>query len=154
MFIPGPICRMSLFVTDDGSRADLHEMLVPSAIKGSWNNVEDHVHLSSYYIEFSPDPADRIYRPFGLFVKMPLPVEAEKMELDLHLARGRSVKTKLIPSGVTGFDKDEVAIIIFYNILLNFCENPEIVGILFTFKLCIYFSIYLFKLYILFSLYS
>ncbi|KAI9170074.1 hypothetical protein LWI28_022187 [Acer negundo] len=30
------------------------------------------------------------------------------MELDLHLARGRSVMTKLVPLGVTEFTKDEV----------------------------------------------
>jgi hypothetical protein len=30
------------------------------------------------------------------------------MELDLHLARGRSVMTKLVPSGIAEFDKNEV----------------------------------------------
>lgn len=52
-----------------------------------------------------------IYREFGLFVKSLLPGEAEHLKVDLHLARGRSVMTKLVPSGVAEFTKDEVTII-------------------------------------------
>ncbi|GAV83950.1 dsrm domain-containing protein/DEAD domain-containing protein/Helicase_C domain-containing protein/Ribonuclease_3 domain-containing protein/PAZ domain-containing protein/dsRNA_bind domain-containing protein [Cephalotus follicularis] len=93
---------------DDGSRGALHEMLVPAVLGDSWTNLENHVHLNSYYIRFTPDPEDRIYKKFGLFVKSPLPAEADRMELDLHLARGRSVMTKLVPTGIVEFNKDEI----------------------------------------------
>ncbi|KAH0970234.1 hypothetical protein GBA52_022390 [Prunus armeniaca] len=93
---------------DEDSRAELHEMLVPAALKEPWSNLEDHVSLSSYYLKFNPVPEDRIYKSFGLFVKAPLPVEAESMELDLHLAHGRSVMTELVPSGFAEFGKDEI----------------------------------------------
>lgn len=82
-------------------------MLVPDALRETWSGLEN-VALHTYYIEFCPDPADRTYKEFGLFVKARLPAEAETMEIDLHLARGRSVKTKLVPSAVVAFDKDEV----------------------------------------------
>lgn len=99
---------LTLFVPDEDSRAELHEMLVPAVLKESWNELQDLVTLNSYYIQFNPDPNDRIYRSFGLFVKAPLPEEAETMELDLHLAHGRSVMTKLVPSALAEFSKDEV----------------------------------------------
>lgn len=41
-------------------------------------------------------------------MKAALPSEAEGMVLDLFLARGRSVKTELVKSGVMKFDNDEV----------------------------------------------
>nr|AUH15440.1 dicer-like 4 protein [Dimocarpus longan] len=89
-------------------RAELHEMLVPAALRDSWKGSESPVCLYSYYIHFIPNPPDRIYKEFSLFIKSPLPEEAEKMELDLHLARGRTVMTKLVPSGVIKFSKDEI----------------------------------------------
>lgn len=93
-------------------RGERHEMLVPALLKESWSTSENHVCLNSYYIQFFPDPKDRIYKDFGLFVKSPLPQEAEKMELDLHLARGRIVKTEFVPSGVAEFTKDEVTVVL------------------------------------------
>ncbi|XP_068345228.1 dicer-like protein 4 [Pyrus communis] len=95
---------------DEDPRGELHEMLVPDALKEPWSSSEDLVSLSSYYIKFNPVPEDRIYRSFGLFVKAPLPVEAETMELDLHLAHSRSVITKLVPSGFANFGKDEIVL--------------------------------------------
>ncbi|KAJ9688889.1 hypothetical protein PVL29_014506 [Vitis rotundifolia] len=92
---------------DEDSREELHEMIVPAALKDPWSNLE-HICLNSYYIKFTPTPEDRTYRKFGLFVKAPLPAEAEGMELDLHLSRGRSVMTELVPSGVTEFDENEI----------------------------------------------
>lgn len=83
-------------------------MLVPAALKEPWDN-SDAVCLSSYFIKFSPHPVDRDYKPFGLFVKLPLPGEAERMKLNLHLALGRSVTTELVPSTVVKFDKEEVS---------------------------------------------
>ncbi|XP_030456382.2 dicer-like protein 4 isoform X1 [Syzygium oleosum] len=97
----------SLSCEDEGSRGELHEMLVPDALRETWSGLKN-VALHTYYIEFCPDPADRTYKEFGLFVKARLPAEAEIMEIDLHLARGRSVKTKLVPSAVVAFDKDEI----------------------------------------------
>lgn len=82
-------------------------MLVPAAFREPWNNL-DSVRLNLYFIKFSPHPVDRDYKLFGIFVKLPLPGEAERMELDLQLARGRSVMTELVPSKVVKFDKDEV----------------------------------------------
>ncbi|CAL5339512.1 unnamed protein product [Camellia sinensis] len=93
---------------DEPSRRELHEMLVPAALKEPWTDLENPVCLNSYFIKFSPQPADRSYKNFGIFVKTPLPGEADRMKLDLCLARGRSVMTELIPSGVSKFDKDEV----------------------------------------------
>ncbi|KAK7347176.1 hypothetical protein VNO80_21703 [Phaseolus coccineus] len=90
------------------SRGELHEMLVPSAFGQSWINEDKIVLLNSYYIKFCPCPEDRVYKEFGLFIMARLPMEAEKLELDLHLAHGRSVMTKFIPFGVVEFDKDEI----------------------------------------------
>lgn len=83
-------------------------MLVPSAFGQSWKNAEKTVRLNSYYIKFCPTPEDRVYKKFGLFIMTRLPMEAEKLELDLHLAHGRSVMTKFIPFGVVEFNNDEV----------------------------------------------
>ncbi|XP_052198876.1 dicer-like protein 4 isoform X2 [Diospyros lotus] len=93
---------------DETSRQELHEMLVPAALKEPWTDAEAPVCLHFYFINFSPKPVDRIYVKFGLFVKAPLPVEAERMELKLCLPRGRLVMTELVPSGVVKFDRDEI----------------------------------------------
>lgn len=83
-------------------------MLVPAALKKPWTEVGNSTYFSCYYIEYCPTPADREYRKFGLFMKEPLPEEAGKMKVELCLARGRMVKSQLIPCGVTRFHKDEV----------------------------------------------
>ncbi|XP_061375757.1 dicer-like protein 4 isoform X1 [Gastrolobium bilobum] len=93
---------------DATSRGELYEMPVPSAFRLSWINEEKIVHLNSYYIKFCPCPEDRVYKEFGLFIMTRLPMEAEKLELDLHLARGRSVMSKFVPFGVVEFDKNEI----------------------------------------------
>lgn len=98
--------------TDDDARAELHEMLVPAALRAPWTSIGTSTCFSSYYIDISPNPADRIYRRFGLYVKYPLPEKAAKMKLDLSLARGRMVGTELVPSGLAIFDKDQVNSII------------------------------------------
>lgn len=93
---------------DDDSRGELHEMLVPSAFSQAWINKDNIIHLYSYFLKFQPSPKDRIYKEFGMFILTSLPVEAENMELDLHLAHGRTVMTQLVPFGITKFDKTEV----------------------------------------------
>ncbi|XP_058759719.1 dicer-like protein 4 isoform X1 [Vicia villosa] len=93
---------------DNISRGELYEMLVPSAFRQSWKNTEKTVRLNSYYIKFCPTPEDRVYKKFGLFIMTRLPLEAEKLELDLHLAHSRSVMTKFIPFGVVEFNNDEI----------------------------------------------
>ncbi|CAI9783088.1 unnamed protein product [Fraxinus pennsylvanica] len=95
---------------DDESKYELNEMLVPAALRDPWIEMENSTRLSSYIIKFCPNPVDRDYKSFGIFMKVPLPEEARKMKLDLSLARGRSVKTELIPSGVASFDKEEIAL--------------------------------------------
>lgn len=97
------------FLADAISRGKLHEMLVPSAFGQSWINEDNIVRLNSYYIKFCPYPEDRVYKEFGLFIMVRLPMEAEKLELDLHLAHGRSVMTMFVPFGVVEFNKDEVS---------------------------------------------
>ncbi|XP_010932228.2 endoribonuclease Dicer homolog 4 isoform X2 [Elaeis guineensis] len=92
---------------DDNLREELHEMLVPAALKISWNNLDNDVNLFFYYIRFVPIPEDRQYQMFGLFVKAPLPKEAEALEVDLHLAHGRIVKTGFEPLGTLTFNKEE-----------------------------------------------
>lgn len=84
-------------------------MFIPTALSESWSYSRDAVILYTYYIDFHPSPADRTYKEFSLFIKSSLPLEAEKLELDLHLARGRSVMTRLIPMGPVAFGKDEVS---------------------------------------------
>ncbi|XP_042491944.1 endoribonuclease Dicer homolog 4 [Macadamia integrifolia] len=93
---------------DESSRGELHEMLCPAALKVPWNNSENITILNFYFISFAPIPEDRLYQKFGLFVKAPLPREAERMEIDLHLDHGRIVRTELVPSGWIEFDKDEI----------------------------------------------
>ncbi|KAF9614411.1 hypothetical protein IFM89_018556 [Coptis chinensis] len=93
---------------DESSRGELHQMLSPSVLKNTWTDSENPVLLNFYFIECLPVPNDRLYQKFGLFVKAPLPEEAGTMELDLHLAHGRIVKTKLVPQGVKGFERDEI----------------------------------------------
>ncbi|KAL3629633.1 endoribonuclease Dicer [Castilleja foliolosa] len=94
---------------DEDSRAVLYEMLVPAALRKPWTAVGNSTSFSSYYIKFCPNPADRTYKRFGLFMKEPLPEEAGKLKVDLCLARGRMVMTQLIPTGVSSFNKDEIA---------------------------------------------
>ncbi|KAK2993669.1 hypothetical protein RJ640_009484 [Escallonia rubra] len=93
---------------DEDSRQELHEMLVPAILKGPWEKQENTVCLSSYFAKFSPHPVDRSYKEFGIFLKKPLPGEAESMKLDLRLARGRSVMTELVPYGFAKFDEEEI----------------------------------------------
>lgn len=84
-------------------------MLVPSSLREPWIKVEHKtIYLNSYFIKFSPSPADRLYKDFGLFLKAPIPEEAERMKLDLHLARGRSVLTEIVPCGASEFNENEV----------------------------------------------
>ncbi|KAK3033196.1 hypothetical protein RJ639_036988 [Escallonia herrerae] len=93
---------------DEDSRRELHEMLVPAILKGPWEKQENTVCLSSYFAKFSPHPVDRSYKEFGIFLKQPLPGEAERMKLYLRLARGRSVMTELVPYGFAKFDEEEI----------------------------------------------
>ncbi|KAI3744431.1 hypothetical protein L1987_57511 [Smallanthus sonchifolius] len=94
---------------DESSRRELHEMLVPHVLQEPWIKVENTtLSLNSYFIKFNPSPADRLYKDFGLFIKKRLPQEAEKMELDLQLACGRSVLTKIVPCGVLEFTDKEI----------------------------------------------
>lgn len=83
-------------------------MLVPAALKEPWTDLENCVCLNSYFVKCTPNPADRLYKTFGLFVKASLPNEAVSMALDLFLARGRSVKMELVKSGEMKFENDEV----------------------------------------------
>ncbi|KAJ4951048.1 hypothetical protein NE237_027880 [Protea cynaroides] len=93
---------------DVSFRGELHEMLIPASLKVPWNKSEKIIVLNFYFIKFAPIPEDRLYQKFGLFVKAPLPREAERMELDLHLDHGRSVRTEFVPSGMIEFDEDEI----------------------------------------------
>ncbi|ONK59574.1 uncharacterized protein A4U43_C08F7860 [Asparagus officinalis] len=93
---------------DENLSKELHESLVPSALRVPWADSEFPIHLHFYYIRFVPVPADRKYRMFGLFLKNRLPREAETLEIDLHLHHSRIVKTALVPSGVIKFDKDQI----------------------------------------------
>ncbi|KAM0933868.1 hypothetical protein DsansV1_C34g0226131 [Dioscorea sansibarensis] len=89
-------------------REELHEMLVPAALKEPWSDSVTHVRLHFYEIKFIPIPEDRLYRKFGLVVKCPLPKDAEAMKVDLHLAHGRIVKTSFISSGILTFSREEI----------------------------------------------
>ncbi|KAJ0861345.1 putative ribonuclease III [Helianthus annuus] len=94
---------------DESSRRELHEMLVPSVLQEPWIKGENAtLSLNSYFFELNPTPADRLYKDFGLFLKKPIPQEAQSMELDLQLARGRSVLTKIVPCGALEFTDNEI----------------------------------------------
>lgn len=93
---------------DECLREELHEMLVPAALKVPWSFADDNVDMYSYYIKCIPIPVDRNYREFGLFIKVPIPNEAGTMEVDLHLARGRIVKAGFVPTGRVTLDREEV----------------------------------------------
>ncbi|CAH9093430.1 unnamed protein product [Cuscuta europaea] len=93
---------------DEGSRRELHEMLVPAVFRNPWTETENPVCLHSYNIDFYPNPADRDYKKFGLFVKAPLPKDAEKMIHDFHLSFGRSISTVLNPNGAVKFGTNEI----------------------------------------------
>ncbi|URE34706.1 hypothetical protein MUK42_13295 [Musa troglodytarum] len=95
-------------IEDESSREELYEMLVPAALRRSWSNDDTNINLHFYYIRFVPKPKDRQYRMFGLFIKNPLPQEAESLKVDLHLTHGRIVETTLTPQGMTTFDKEEI----------------------------------------------
>lgn len=83
-------------------------MLVPSVLKGPLPDFEEKMNLYFYYIRFTPTPDDRKYRPFGVILKAPLPKEAEAMEVDLHLSRGRIVRSGFVNCGMVTFGKKEV----------------------------------------------
>ncbi|XP_058067534.1 endoribonuclease Dicer homolog 4-like isoform X3 [Magnolia sinica] len=93
---------------DEILREELHEMLVPAALRVPWSITENPVCLHFYFIQFIPIPDDRQYQNFGLFIKTPLPKEAETMDIDLHLKHGRIVNTTLLPSGLIEFDNNEI----------------------------------------------
>ncbi|KAH7859943.1 hypothetical protein Vadar_007343 [Vaccinium darrowii] len=50
----------------EASRGELHEMLVPAALKEPWTDLENFVCLYSYFVKFSPRPADRLYKTWSL----------------------------------------------------------------------------------------
>ncbi|KAI3524344.1 hypothetical protein L1887_02997 [Cichorium endivia] len=96
---------------EENSRRELHEMLVPSALRDPWiKSTRTTIRLNSYFIKFSPSPADRLYKDFGLFLKRQIPQEAERMKLDLHLAKGRSVFTEIVPCGALEFNNNEIVL--------------------------------------------
>lgn len=101
-------CSKSDNSNDECFREELHEMLVPAALKMSWSLTNDSIDMYFYLIKFTPIPEDRSYREFGIFVKTPIPNEAETMKVDLHLARGRIVKTGFVPLGRITLDREEV----------------------------------------------
>eukprot|EP01018_Ginkgo_biloba_P039623 Gb_34257 [translate_table: standard] len=86
------------------SRSELYEMLVPNALQGVWNTSAKPVSLHAYFLKFTPIPSDREYTRFALFLESALPREAATMKVELHLARGRIVKTELLPWGIMEFD--------------------------------------------------
>ncbi|KAG8082637.1 hypothetical protein GUJ93_ZPchr0014g47162 [Zizania palustris] len=95
-------------VEDESLREELHEMLIPAVLKPSIFKLDGLLNLHFYYVKFIPIPADRRYQMFGLFVINPLPEEAETLEVDLHLARGRIVKAGIRHLGTIAFDKEKM----------------------------------------------
>ncbi|KAL6903528.1 hypothetical protein ACP4OV_004341 [Aristida adscensionis] len=97
--------------TDDESlREELHEMLIPAVLRPSRCKLDCLLSLHFYYIEFIPIPADRRYQMFGLFVINSLPKEAEKLDVELHLARARIVKAGIKYLGTIEFDQEEMTL--------------------------------------------
>jgi endoribonuclease Dicer len=96
-------------VEDDSLREELHEMLIPAVLKPSGLKLDSLSNLHFYYVKFIPIPEDRRYQMFGLFVINPLPVEAETLQVDLHLARGRIVKAGIKHLGKIAFEKEKAS---------------------------------------------
>ncbi|XP_020599927.1 endoribonuclease Dicer homolog 4 isoform X2 [Phalaenopsis equestris] len=94
---------------DENLKEELYEMLVPTVLKGPLPDFEEKIKLYFYHIRFIPMPDDRKYRAFGLILKAPLPEEAEAMEVDLHLARGRIVKSGFVNCGMVTFGREEIS---------------------------------------------
>jgi endoribonuclease Dicer len=94
-------------VSDESFREELHEMLVPAVLRPSRYKLDCLLNLHFYYIEFIPKPADRRYQMFGLFVIDALPKEAEKLDVELHLAHARVVKAGIKYLGMMTFNKEE-----------------------------------------------
>lgn len=82
-------------------------MLTPAVLRPSRRKLDCLLKLHFYYIEFIPIPADRRYQMFGLFVINRLPEEAEKLDVELHLARARIVKAGIKYLGMMAFNKEE-----------------------------------------------
>lgn len=93
----------------EGKRSmELYEMRVPVALQGGWNKCTKSVYLHAYIVDFNPVPPDREYTQFALFLESSLPNEAERMNVELHLAHGRIVKTELLPSRSLEFDPSQL----------------------------------------------
>jgi endoribonuclease Dicer len=84
-------------------------MLIPAVLKPSGLKLDSLSNLHFYYVKFIPIPEDRRYQMFGLFVINPLPVEAETLQVDLHLARGRIVKAGIKHLGKIAFEKEKAS---------------------------------------------
>ncbi|KAG2573270.1 endoribonuclease Dicer homolog 4 isoform X3 [Panicum virgatum] len=93
---------------DESFREELHEMLIPAILRPSRYKLDCLLNLHFYYIEFIPKPADRRYQMFGLFVIDALPKEAEKLDVELHLARARIVKAGIKYLGMITFNNEEM----------------------------------------------
>ncbi|CAL5068828.1 unnamed protein product [Urochloa decumbens] len=93
---------------DESFREELHGMLIPAVLRPSRYKLDSVLNLHFYYIEFIPKPADRRYQMFGLFVIDALPKEAEKLDVELHLARARIVKSGIKSLGTITFNQEEM----------------------------------------------
>ncbi|KAG0494006.1 hypothetical protein HPP92_005000 [Vanilla planifolia] len=126
----------SMTVCSEILSKELHKMVVPAVLKGPWPYVMEMINLHFYYIRFTPIPDDRKYREFGLFLLAPIPNDAEAMEVDLHLARGRIVKTGFVNCGKISFNKEEILLAqnfqeMFLKIILDrseFCGDSVTLG--------------------------
>ncbi|XP_074579672.1 endoribonuclease Dicer homolog 4 isoform X2 [Curcuma longa] len=95
---------------DESSSQELYVMLLPAVLRRSWKSNDTKIDMYFYYIQLVPKPNDRDYRMFGLFISNPLPEEAERLEVDLHLNHGRIVNTKFLSQGIVTFDKEEIVL--------------------------------------------
>ncbi|XP_042377592.1 endoribonuclease Dicer homolog 4-like isoform X1 [Zingiber officinale] len=95
---------------DESSSQELYEMVLPAVLRCSWKSNDTKIDMYFYYIQLVPKPKDRHYRKFGLFISNRLPEEAESLEVDLHLNRGRIVNTKFLSQGIVTFDKEEMVL--------------------------------------------
>ena len=107
--------------SDESFREELHEMLIPAILRPSRYKLDCLLNLHFYYIEFIPKPADRRYQMFGLFVIDALPKEAEKLDVELHLARARIVKAGIKYLGMIAFNNEEaLSFVSFQTLIHNF----------------------------------
>lgn len=85
--------------------------MIPSGLSGASvaNGFPARLHV--YRICLAPEPFDREYAEFALFLEAALDNELASVEVRLNLSGGRAVTAKLIPAGQMDLDQCQVRVL-------------------------------------------